>query len=74
MLKAKNRTVKRGMSLTLAFSLSDLHRACPGVSVDLIRTVLKRLKGKSVECLGRATPQNGGKQPNRYYPFNRVVN
>ena len=26
---------------------------CPGVSVDLIRSVLKRLKGVSVECLGR---------------------
>jgi Fic family protein len=35
------------------FSLSDLQSACPGVSVDLIRSVLKRLKGKSVECLGR---------------------
>jgi Fic family protein len=35
------------------FSLSDLQHACPGVSVDLIRTVLKRLKGKSIECLGR---------------------
>jgi Fic family protein len=35
------------------FSLSDLQHACPGVSVDLIRTVLKRLKGKTVECLGR---------------------
>ncbi|MDO8539828.1 MAG: Fic family protein [Opitutaceae bacterium] len=35
------------------FSLSDLQNACPGVSVDLIRSVLKRLKGVSVECLGR---------------------
>jgi Fic family protein len=35
------------------FKLSDLQNACPGVSVDLIRTVLKRLKGKTVECLGR---------------------
>jgi Fic family protein len=35
------------------FSLSDLQRACPGVSVDLIRSVLKRLKGASIECLGR---------------------
>ncbi len=35
------------------FRLSDLQDACPGVSVDLIRTVLKRLKGKTVECLGR---------------------
>jgi hypothetical protein len=35
------------------FSLADLQSACPGVSVDLIRSVLKRLKGKSVECMGR---------------------
>ena len=35
------------------FSLSDLQSACPGVSVDLIRNVLKRLKGASIECLGR---------------------
>jgi hypothetical protein len=38
---------------TGAFSLSDLQNACPGVSVDLIRSVLKRLKGKTIECLGR---------------------
>ncbi len=35
------------------FSLSDLQSACPGVSVDLIRSVLKRLKGVSIKCLGR---------------------
>jgi Fic family protein len=35
------------------FSLSDLQSACPGVSVDLIRSVLKRLKDASIECLGR---------------------
>ncbi|MEI6198046.1 MAG: Fic family protein, partial [Verrucomicrobiota bacterium] len=35
------------------FSLSDLQSACPAVSVDLIRSVLKRLKGASIECLGR---------------------
>lgn len=35
------------------FSLSDLQSACPSVSVDLIRSVLKRLKGASIECLGR---------------------
>jgi Fic family protein len=35
------------------FSISGLQRECPGVSVDLIRHVLKRLKGVKVECLGR---------------------
>ncbi|HAF15908.1 MAG TPA: Fic family protein [Blastocatellia bacterium] len=35
------------------FRVSDIQHACPGVSVDLIRTVLKRLKGSEAECLGR---------------------
>ena len=35
------------------FGVSDLQDDCPGVGVDLIRKVLKRLKGSSVECLGR---------------------
>lgn len=26
---------------------------CPGVSVDTIRRVLKKLRGERVECLGR---------------------
>ncbi|HYJ85675.1 MAG TPA: hypothetical protein VEW46_06455, partial [Pyrinomonadaceae bacterium] len=38
---------------TRPFSVSDLQNDCPGVSVGLIRSVLKRLKGKDVECLGR---------------------
>jgi Fic family protein len=41
------------MQQTGPFSVSDLQRACPGVSMDMIRTVLKRLKGDKVECLGR---------------------
>lgn len=35
------------------FGVTDLQKCCPGVGVDLIRKVLKRLKGKRVECLGR---------------------
>jgi Fic family protein len=50
---------------TALFSLSDLQRACPGVSVDLIRTVLKRLKGKTIECLGRGHTAKWEKRPNR---------
>jgi Fic family protein len=38
---------------TADFTLSDIQRACPGVSVDLIRKVLKRLRGSEIECLGR---------------------
>lgn len=36
------------------FRVADLRRACPGVSVDLIRQVLKTLRAEGkVECLGR---------------------
>lgn len=36
------------------FTLSDLEKACPGVSRDMIRLVLRDLKGlKRVACLGR---------------------
>jgi Fic family protein len=38
---------------TGAFGVSDLQNACPGVGVDLIRRVLKRLRGSRVVCLGR---------------------
>ncbi|MFA5688088.1 MAG: Fic family protein [Kiritimatiellales bacterium] len=38
---------------TEEFRVSDLQKACPGVSLDLIRKVLKHLKGTEVECLGR---------------------
>jgi Fic family protein len=37
-----------------AFSIADLLRECPGVSVDMIRHILKSLRrGGAVECLGR---------------------
>lgn len=37
-----------------SFNIADLQRECPGVSVDMIRHVLKRLRDKGqVECLGR---------------------
>jgi Fic family protein len=36
------------------FSLSDIERACPGVSRDMVRRVLRELqKARKVECLGR---------------------
>ncbi len=36
------------------FTVSDIERACPGVSRDMIRRVLRDLqKAKKVECLGR---------------------
>ena len=36
-----------------AFSVSDLQNECPGVGVDLVRKVLKQLRGSKVVCLGR---------------------
>ncbi len=47
------------------FSVSDLQSACPGVSVDLIRNVLKHLKGTMVECLGRGHTAQWQKRSNR---------
>jgi Fic family protein len=39
---------------TDSFRVADLQRECPGVSLDLIRSVLKRLKeAGAVTCLGR---------------------
>lgn len=36
------------------FSVADLHRECPNVSLDMIRRVLKNLRAaKQVECMGR---------------------
>jgi hypothetical protein len=36
------------------FRVADLQHACPGVSVDWIRQVLKKLRSQhKVECLGR---------------------
>ena len=45
------KTIKKFSS---EFSLSDLERACPSVSRDMIRRVLRNLQTKGeVECLGR---------------------
>ena len=35
------------------FSIGDLQKECPGVSLDMIRHLLKKLRGAEVECLGR---------------------
>ncbi len=35
------------------FRISDIRQACPGVSLDMIRQVLKNLRGSKVECIGR---------------------
>ncbi len=51
------------------FTLTDLERACPGVSRDMIRRVLRDLrKAKQVRCLGRgpgATWRKEGNAPKR---------
>jgi len=52
---AKTELIKSAIdSFSGEFSLSDLERACPGVSRDMIRRVLRELQVlKEVECLGR---------------------
>jgi Fic family protein len=35
------------------FSVAELERACPGVSHDMIRKVLRNLRGRSVDCIGK---------------------
>jgi Fic family protein len=37
-----------------AFSVADIQKQCPGVSIDMIRRTLKNLRAKGqIECLGR---------------------
>jgi Fic family protein len=52
---AKTELVQSAISRTRgAFRVADLQRECPGVSLDLIRRVLKDLRAAGqVECLGR---------------------
>lgn len=52
---AKTELVQATVAKTTGpFRVADLQRACPGVSVDLIRRVLKNLRDEgAVECLGR---------------------
>jgi hypothetical protein len=60
------------------FSLNDLERACPGVSRDMVRRVLRDLqKAKAVVCLGRgpgaAWRKEGITLKRGYYPQKRVI-
>lgn len=49
------------------FSIADLERACPGVSRDMIRLLLRDLKAAGrVECLGRGP---GAKWRKRVIPL-----
>jgi Fic family protein len=52
---AKTELIKSAIiSFSGEFTLSDLERACPSVSRDMIRRVLRDLqKAKKVECIGR---------------------
>ncbi len=52
---SKTDLVKRAIELFSGeFSLSELERACPGVSRDMIRRILKQeQKAGQIECLGR---------------------
>jgi len=52
---AKTELIQRALrEFSSEFSVSDLERACPGVSRDMVRRVLRDLQAKGdVECLGR---------------------
>ena len=52
---AKTELIERAVrDFSSEFSVSDLERACPGVSRDMVRRVLRNLKAQvDVECLGR---------------------
>lgn len=52
---AKTETVRRAiLAFPGEFAISDVERACPGVSRDMIRLVLRALQGeKRIVCLGR---------------------
>jgi len=52
---AKTELIERAVrDFSSEFSVSDLERACPGVSRDMVRRVLRNLKAQgNVECLGR---------------------
>lgn len=47
------------------FSVSDIQQSCPGVSLDLIRKVLKRLRNTEVECVGRGPSAKWRKKRNK---------
>jgi len=36
------------------FSVADLQKKCPGVSLDTIRLLLENLRSEQVECSGRS--------------------
>jgi Fic family protein len=51
---AKTALVEAAIDAQLGlFSVADIQQACPGVSLDMIRHLLQRLKGTKVECVGR---------------------
>jgi hypothetical protein len=52
---AKTELVELAIEATSGeFGISDLERACPGVSRDMIRLLLRDLKSAGrIECLGR---------------------
>jgi Fic family protein len=46
------------------FSVADLQRECPGVGLDMIRSILKKLRAEGkVECLGRGQHARWRKTP-----------
>lgn len=63
---AKSEIIESAIDRQLgAFRVADIQRLCPGVSVDMIRHILKTLrKAGKVECLGRGPAAKWQKKPN----------
>ena len=51
---AKTQQIKRAVkNFSSEFTLSELERSCPGISRDMIRIVLKKMKKeRKIKCLG----------------------
>lgn len=50
---------------TSEFSVADMQKECPGVSLDMIRHLLKQLRGKEVACLRRGHQARWRRKSNR---------
>lgn len=60
---AKSESVRRAvLAFPREFAISDVERACPGVSRDMIRLVLRALREeKQIVCLGRGRGARWGR-------------
>lgn len=64
-----DRVRAEALKRTLPFSISEIEEACPGVSRDTVRLVLRALKSEGlIESTGKVEARNGKKQHTTYPP------